>query len=97
MGLDINTKGARVAGLSERMAKAEAQIEAIGEARADRDREIKALKESFAAINAKLDLLIADKARRDGALGLGRWLIGIGIPALVAGWAVALWHLVGGR
>ena len=55
--------------LAERMATAEAQIEAIHEAWTDRDREIKALKEVNADINRKLDLLIADKERRDGVLG----------------------------
>ena len=54
--------------LAERMATAEAQIEAIHEARADRDREIKALKEGNAEINRKLDVLIAI-ADPDGRVG----------------------------
>lgn len=79
--------------LAERMATAEAQIEAIHEAWTDRDREIKALKEVNADINRKLDLLIADKERRDGVLGMGRWLITVGIPSLIGGAALWVWHL----
>lgn len=79
--------------LAERMATAEAHIEAIHEARADRDREIKALKEGNAEINRKLDVLIADKERRDGVLGMGRWLITIGIPSLVGGAVLWVWNL----
>lgn len=80
--------------LAERMATAEAQIEAIHEALADRDREIKALKEGNAEINRKLDVLIAEKERRDGALGMGRWLITIGIPSLVGGAVLWVWHFL---
>ena len=83
--------------LAERVATAEAQIAAIIEAWVDRDREIKAIKTGQDTINSKLDLLIEDKQRRDGALGMGRWLITIGIPSMVGG--VVLWvlHLIDGR
>ena len=80
--------------LAERVATAEAQIEAIHEAQADRDREIKALKQVNADINRKLDLLIEDKQRRDGVLGMGRWLITIGIPSLVGGAVLWVWHFL---
>lgn len=83
--------------LAERMATAEAHIEAIHEARADRDREIKALKEGNAEINRKLDLLIEDKQRRDGALGMGRWLITVGIPSLIGGAALWVWQFLDSR
>lgn len=80
--------------LAERMAKTEAQIAAIHEARTDRDREIKALKGVNADINRKLDLLIEDKQRRDGALGMGRWLITVGIPSLIGGAALWVWNFL---
>lgn len=83
--------------LNERMATAEAQIQAIVEARADRDREMKALKAELGAANGKLDVLLSDKERRDGALGLGRWLIGIGLPTLVGGFILELWHFFDGK
>ena len=81
---------------AERLATIEAQIAAMAEARAERDREIKAIKEGQGEIVRKLDILIADKARRDGALGLGRWLITIGIPSLIGGAVLWIWHLFDG-
>lgn len=83
--------------LAERMATAEAQIDAIHEAWTDRDREIKELKEVNADINRKLDLLIEDKQRRDGVLGMGRWLITIGIPSLVGGAVLWVWNFLDSR
>lgn len=83
--------------LAERMATAEAQIDAIHEAWTDRDREIKELKEVNADINRKLDLLIEDKQRRDGALGMGRWLITVGIPSLIGGAALWVWNFLDSR
>ena len=77
------------------MATAEAQIAAWAEQRAERDREVKAMKQTMASIDSKLDQLVEDKARRDGALGLGRWLITIGIPSLLGGMVMTLWHLIG--
>lgn len=81
---------------AERLATIEAQIAAMAEARAERDREIKAIKEGQIEIVRKLDILIADKARRDGALGLGRWLITIGIPSLIGGAVLWVWNLFDG-
>lgn len=78
---------------AERLSSIEAQLDAIHEIRADRDREMKAIKDMQAEINRKLDVLIADKSRRDGALGLGRWLITVGIPSLIGGAVLALWHM----
>lgn len=86
-----------MASIAERMATAEAQIAAIIDQRSDRDREIKQIKESIGGVDRKLDLLVEDKAQRDGAIRLGRWLIGIGIPSLVGGWVLALWHLLEGK
>lgn len=83
--------------LAERMATAEAQIDAIHEAWTDRDREIKELKEVNADISRKLDLLIEDKQRRDGALGMGRWLIAVGIPSLIGGAALWVWNFLDSR
>ena len=83
--------------LTERMATVEAHIDAIVEARVERDREIKAIKEDQIAANKKLDLLLEDKQLRDGATGLGRWLITIGIPSLVGGAVLWVWHLVNGK
>ena len=79
------------------MATVEAHIDAIVEARVERDREIKAIKEGQIAANKKLDLLLEDKQLRDGAIGLGRWLITIGIPSMVGGAAMWVWHLVDGK
>lgn len=53
------------------------------------------MKQTMASIDSKLDQLVEDKARRDGALGLGRWLITIGIPSLLGGMVMTLWHLIG--
>ncbi len=79
------------------MATVEAHIDAIVEARVERDREIKAIKEGQIAANKKLDLLLEDKQLRDGAIGLGRWLITIGIPSLVGGAVLWVWRLVDGK
>ena len=79
------------------MATVEAHIDAIVEARVERDREIKAIKEAQVLTNQKLDLLLEDKQLRDGAMGLGRWLITIGIPSLVGGAVLWVWHLVDGK
>ena len=79
------------------MATVEAHIDAIVEARVGRDREIKAIKEAQVLTNQKLDLLLEDKQLRDGAMGLGRWLITIGIPSLVGGAVLWVWHLVDGK
>lgn len=87
----------QVATLAERMATAEAQIQAIVDSRADRDREIKAIKLGQESMDRKLDALLADKERRDGAIGLGRWLITIGIPSMVGGAVLWVWHLLNGR
>lgn len=98
----------QVASHAERIASMEAQLAAIREARADRDREMKAVKarqdgieaelaETVRAINAKLELLIEDKAKRDGALGLGRWLFAIGLPSMAGAFALEVWHLLGGK
>jgi hypothetical protein len=82
---------------AERLATIEAQIAAIPAMRADRDREISAIKVMQTEINHKLDLLIEDKQRRDGALGLGRWMIAVGIPSLVGGALLWVWHLFDGK
>jgi len=83
--------------MGERMATVEAQVHAIVEMREERDREIKSIKTSLSDIGGKLDLLVQDKARRDGALGLSRWLIGIGIPGMIGGWVLYLWHIFEGK
>lgn len=83
--------------MAERMATAEAQIAAMVEQRTERDREVKAMKEVIGSIDRKLDQLVEDKARRDGALGLGRWLITIGIPSMVGAAVLALWNLFEGK
>lgn len=75
--------------MAERLVRAEEQIKAIIDGRGDRDREMKALKATLTEIDAKLDLLLEDKNKRDGVLGMGRWLIAIGIPSMVGG--AVLW------
>ena len=83
--------------LAERMATVEAHIDAIVEARVERDLEIKAIKEGQIAANKKLDLLLEDKQLRDGAIGLGRWLITVGIPSLIGGAALWVWRFLDSR
>ena len=70
--------------LSERMATVETQLIAMAFAREE-------LRSTLSSMDDKLELLLASKARYDGALGLGRWLIGIGLPTLVGG--TVLWFL----
>lgn len=79
------------------MAAAEAQIAAGEQRRADRDREIKEIKQTVQGMDGKIDQLISEHNRQQGALSLGRWLISIGVPSLLGGWALALWHLFGGK
>ena len=86
-----------MASMAERMATAEAKILAIVDQRTERDREVRDLKGTMRSIDQKLDLLVEDKARRDGAVGLGRWLIAIGIPSLIGGAVLALWEVFGGH
>ena len=83
--------------MSERMATVEAKLAAAELSRADRDREIRQIKDTIKGMDGKLDQLVEDKAHRDGALGLGRWMVSIGVPSLIGGWVLALWHLFGGK
>ena len=84
-------------GLNERMAKVESQMRAFVEARGDRDKQLKGFHTQLADIDSKLGLLLQDKDRRDGALGLGRWLLTIGVPSLIGGAALWLWNTIGER
>lgn len=71
--------------ITERVARLEAQHQALVEGRVDRDREIKRIRTDLETMIDKLDLLLTDKTERDTAIKIGRWLI-----AGVAGLAVLL-------
>lgn len=79
------------------MATLEAQMAAAAQQRVDRDREIRDIKTMLHGIDAKLDTLNSEHLQQQGALKLGRWLVNIGIPSLIGGWALALWQLFGGK
>ncbi len=45
-------------------------------------------------VEEKLDDLITDRDRRDGAIGLGKWLVGGGFFSAVGGILIAVWHFI---
>lgn len=79
---------ARVAGL-------EANERASVEVRASRDREIKEIKTTVGGMDAKLDLLVIDKAGRDTTISLGKWIVGTGFFGVVGSVIVATLHYIG--
>lgn len=83
--------------LEARVARLEEAKRAAELVRQDRDREIRAIKNTVNDIDAKLDKLVSDKDQRDGAIGLGKWLVGTGFFALVGSIVMATIHYISGR
>lgn len=83
--------------IEARVARLEEAKVAAERTRIDRDREIRDIKTVVTEIDAKLDRLIADKNQRDGAIGLGKWLVGTGFFALVGSAVLATLHYIGLR
>lgn len=80
----------------ERLAKIEIQIDTMLDMLRRRDIEIHAVREGQVELAQKMETLLVDKERRDGALGLGKWLISAGIPSLIGGAVLWIWHLPAG-
>jgi len=81
--------------LSVRVARLEAAEQRNSEIQASRDRETADMKATYADIDAKLERLIEDKNKRDGAIGFGKWIVGTGFFAMVGSAVLAVLHLLG--
>lgn len=79
------------------MARLEAEAGANAQHRIDRDREIRDIKKLVGDIDAKLDKLIDSEARREGAIGLGKWIVGTGLFGAVGTFLFALTEWVRGH
>lgn len=80
----------------ERLAKIEIQIDTMLDMLRRRDIETHAIREGQVELAQKMETLLMDKERRDGALGLGKWLISVGIPSLIGGAVLWIWRLLDG-
>lgn len=78
-----------------RIAVLEGAERAAGEVRIARDREIKDIKTTIGGMDTKLDRLVADKAAKDAAIGMGKWLVGTGFLGVVGSVIVATLHYIG--
>ncbi len=78
-----------------RIAVLEGAERAAGEVRIARDREIKDIKTTIGGMDTKLDRLVADKAAKDAAIGVGKWLVGTGFLGVVGSVIVATLHYIG--
>lgn len=78
-----------------RVAALEANERAAVDSRAMRDREIRDMKTTMGAMDGKLDQLVADKAGRDTAISLGKWIVGTGFFGIVGSVIIATLHYVG--
>jgi hypothetical protein len=78
--------------LTARVVRLEAQDAVAVQHRTDRDREIRDIKLTVNAMDAKLDLLIADKNSRDTLVGLGKWLVASGLFGTVGALAMWIWQ-----
>jgi hypothetical protein len=76
--------------LTVRVVRLEEAVAAANLQRADRDREIRDIKRAVKSIEDKIDLLIADKNTRDGAVGLGKWLVTTGVFGAIGAVALAV-------
>lgn len=88
-------KDDRLAELQARIISLEANERAALDIRAQRDREIKDIKNTVGGMDGKLDQLVADKAGRDTAISLAKWLVGTGFLGIVGSVIVATLHYVG--
>lgn len=66
-----------------KVARLEAEAKENARHRADRDREIRDIKDTVRRVEEKLDKLMDAEARRDGAIGLGKWIVGTGFLGAV--------------
>lgn len=69
--------------LAARVARLEAGERAAEDHRVTRDREIRDIKDTVRRVEKKLDKLMDAEARRDGAIGLGKWIVGTGFLGAV--------------
>jgi hypothetical protein len=81
--------------LSVRVSRLEAAEHRNNDIQSARDHELATMKATYAEIDAKLELLIEDKNKRDGAIGFGKWIVGTGFFAMVGSAVLAVLHLLG--
>lgn len=81
--------------LVARVAALEANERAAVDSRNMRDREIRDIKKTLNDVDTKLDGLISDKAGRDTAISLGKWIVGTGFFGVVGSVIVATLHYIG--
>lgn len=80
--------------LSSRVARLEEQADAALRVLVDRDRELRDIRQTVHQIRDIVDDLRADQNRRDGAIGLGKWVVGTGFLGAVGAAVLAAWHLL---
>lgn len=85
----------KYAEIAARIVALEANERAALDIRATRDREIKEIKGTVTDMDGKLDKLVADKAGRDTAINLGKWIVGTGFFGVVGSVIVATLHYIG--
>lgn len=83
------------AGVIARVVALEAGERAAADIRATRDREIRDIKNTMQDVDTKLDQLLNDKAGRDTAISLGKWIVGTGFFGVVGSVIVATLHYIG--
>jgi hypothetical protein len=57
-----------------------------------RDREIRDLKAEVRSANEKLDAIQLALAQQDGAIGLGKWLVGTGFVGVIGSAIYGIFH-----
>lgn len=85
----------KYAEIAARVVALEANERASVDIRNTRDREIKEIKGTVTDMDGKLDQLVADKAGRDSAIGLGKWIVGTGFFGLVGSVIIGTLHYIG--
>lgn len=81
--------------IEARVTRLEERERAAAAVRVDRDREIRDIKNTVHEMDGKLDELVAGKNRQDGAVGLGKWLVGLGFFGTVGSIVIATLHYIG--
>ena len=94
--------GERLNDLGERVALLEAAERLANELRIARDREIRDVKKTVegmatqvGGMDTKIDSLVVDKAGRDTAISLAKWLVGTGFLGVVGSVIIATLHYIG--
>ena len=85
----------RIGDALARIAALEANERAAVDSREMRDREIRDIKKTLVDVDGKLDGLVADKAGRDTAIGLGKWIVGTGFFGIVGSVIIGTLHYIG--